>query len=76
MYDPKSPKAEEFISHEEVLATLEYAGKNKNDAGLIDSILEKARQRKGLTYREASVLLACDPGEERGDLCACRADQE
>jgi 2-iminoacetate synthase len=70
MYDPKSPKAEEFISHEEVLATLEYAGKNKNDAGLIDSILEKARQRKGLTHREASVLLACEIPEKNEEICA------
>lgn len=64
MYDPKSPKAEEFISHEEVLATLEYAKKNRKDAGLVDSILEKARQRKGLNHREASVLLACEIPEK------------
>ncbi|HPU45063.1 MAG: [FeFe] hydrogenase H-cluster radical SAM maturase HydG [Clostridiaceae bacterium] len=64
MYDPKSPKAEEFISHEEVLATLEYAEKNRKDAGLVDSILEKARQRKGLNHREASVLLACEIPEK------------
>lgn len=60
MYDPKSSKAEEFISHEEVLETLAYAEKNKNDAGLVDSILEKAKLRKGLSHREASVLLACE----------------
>lgn len=64
MYDPKSPKAEEFISHEEVLATLEYAEKNRKDAGLVDSILEKARQRKGLNHREASVLLASEIPEK------------
>lgn len=60
MYDPKSPKAEEFISHEEVLSTLDYAEKNKNNARLIDEIIEKAKLRKGLSHREASVLLACE----------------
>lgn len=60
MYNPKSLKAEEFICHEEILRTLEYAEENKNNIELIDSILDKARQLKGLTHREASVLLACD----------------
>ncbi|NLX90786.1 MAG: [FeFe] hydrogenase H-cluster radical SAM maturase HydG [Firmicutes bacterium] len=64
MYNPKSSKAEEFISHEEVLETLRYAEKNKNNAELIDSIIEKAKLRKGLSHREASVLLACEiPGK-------------
>ncbi len=60
MYDPKSLKAEEFINHEEIMDTLSYAEANKNNAALIDSLIEKARLRKGLTHREASVLLACD----------------
>lgn len=60
MYNPKSMQAEEFISHDEILETLDYAEKNKHNAELIDSILEKARQKKGLNHREASVLLACD----------------
>lgn len=70
MYNPKSLKAEEFISHEEVLATLEYAERNKNDAGLIDSILEKARLRKGLTHREAAVLLDCGIEEKNREIYA------
>ena len=44
MYNPKSHTAEEFINHEEVLASLEYAEKNKNNSALIDEILEKARK--------------------------------
>lgn len=60
MYDPKSMKAEEFISHEEILDTLAYAQENKNNEKLIDTILEKAKLRKGLSHREASVLLACE----------------
>lgn len=59
MYDPKSMKAEEFISHEEILDTLAYAQENKSNEKLIDAILEKAKLRKGLSHREASVLLAC-----------------
>lgn len=60
MYDPKSMKAEEFISHEEILDTLAYAQENKSNEKLIDAILDKAKLRKGLTHREASVLLACE----------------
>ena len=60
MYDPKSKKAEEFIDHDEVLASLAYADQNKNNMPLIDSILDKARLRKGLNHREASVLMACE----------------
>ena len=60
MYNPKSLKAEEFISHEEILDTLAYADANKNNLELIDSILRKAELRQGLTHREASVLLACE----------------
>lgn len=64
MYDVKSPKAEEFISHEEILDTLKYAEENKNNAQLIDEILAKAALRKGLSHREAAVLLECDIPEK------------
>lgn len=60
MYNPKSLKAEEFISHEEILETLAYADANKANLTLVDEILQKARLRKGLSHREASVLLACE----------------
>ena len=71
-YNPKSLKAEEFISHEEILETLRYAEENKHNIPLIDSLLQKARPVKtangvhcaGLTHREASVLLACDIPEK------------
>ena len=45
-YNPKSLKAEEFISDEEILATLEYAEQNKQNRELIEEILEKARPKK------------------------------
>lgn len=60
MYNVKSQKAEEFINHEEILETLEYAGANKNNRELIDEILKKAEDMKGVTHREALVLLECD----------------
>ena len=63
MYNPKSLKAEEFIDHQEILDTLKYADENKDNLELIDSLLDKAAQLKGLTHREASVLLACEDEE-------------
>ena len=39
-YNPKSLKAEEFISHEEILETIEYAEKNKHNVELIDQIFK------------------------------------
>ncbi len=68
MYNPKSLKAEEFISHEEVLQTLEYADRNRTNRELIDRILEKARLRKGLTHQEAAVLLDCDIPEKNEEI--------
>ncbi|MCQ2740506.1 MAG: [FeFe] hydrogenase H-cluster radical SAM maturase HydG [Alphaproteobacteria bacterium] len=70
MYDPKSSKAEEFINHEEILQTLEYADKNKHNIDLINEILEKAKLRKGLTHREAAVLLDCDIPEKNAEIFA------
>lgn len=70
MYNPKSHKAEEFISHEEVLDTLNYAEKNKSNPQVIDEILKKATLGKGLTHREAAVLLDCDIEEKNKEIFA------
>ena len=70
MYNPKSLKAEEFINHEEILETLEYAEKNKDNLELVDSIIEKAKKRKGLSHREASVLLACENEDKINEMYA------
>lgn len=64
MYDVKSSKAEEFISDDEILDTLDYAEKNKSNKELIEALLQKAASLKGLTHREAAVLLDCDLPEE------------
>lgn len=60
MYNAKSMKAEEFISDEEVRATLAYADENKDNLEFVDALLDKAELLKGLSHREASVLLACE----------------
>ncbi len=75
-YDPKSMCADEFINHQEVLDTLEYADAHKHDVELVDQILEKAKpvptatgyRCQGLTHREASVLLACDIPEKVAEM--------
>ena len=69
-YDRESKKAEEFISHEEILETLRYAEENKHKEALIAQILEKAKKRKGLEHREAMVLLDCDIEEKNQEIYA------
>ena len=68
MYNPKSLKAEEFISHEEILDTVKFANDNKNNIELIKEIIAKAKLQKGLNHREASVLLACDNTELNNEI--------
>lgn len=67
-YNPKSSKAEEFINHEEIMETLKYAEENKHNEKLISEIIEKAKLRKGLSHREASVLLECDIPEKNQEI--------
>lgn len=64
MYNAKSLKAEEFISDEEIMETLAYADANKDNVEMIDQIIAKAKLKKGLNHREASVLLACEIPEK------------
>ena len=74
MYNAASPHATEFIDHEEILETLAYAEQNKSNGALIDEILDKARLRKGLSHREAAVLLDCDL-EDRNQQIYALAEQ-
>ncbi len=67
-YNPKSSKAEEFINHNEIMATLKYAEENKRNEKLISEIIEKAKLRKGLSHKEASVLLECDILEKNQEI--------
>ena len=78
IYNPKSMKAEEFINHEEILASIEWAEAHKHDVELIDRLLEKARPKptgkldgvhcEGLTHREALVLLLCEIPEKNEEI--------
>lgn len=63
MYRADSKKAEEFISHDEILDTLKYAEDNAGNRELISSIIEKARECKGISHREAALLLECNDPE-------------
>ena len=68
IYNPKSMFADEFINHEEILETLEYAEKNKNNLALIDSILEKARPKK---TAGCLTVLPAPPGFPLLPPCEC-----
>ncbi len=70
MYNPKSHKAEEFIQHEEILASIEYAQKNKDNKELISKIIEKAKEKNGLSHKEALVLLACTLEDKNKEIYA------
>ena len=70
MYNVKSMKAEEFISHEEILDTLAYAEANKDNLALVDEIIAKAELRQGLSHRDSSVLLACEDEERIAKIYA------
>lgn len=67
-YDPKSLKAEEFINHEEIMESLAYAEKNKSNRKLLSEILEKAKEAKGISHREAIVLMDCDIPEVNEEI--------
>ena len=74
MYDVYSKCADEFIDHQEILDTLAYAEEHKNQLDLVDALIEKAALKKGLSHREASVLLACED-EERNQKIFRLAEQ-
>ena len=62
-YNPQSAVAEQFISHAEVVATLDYAAAHSDDRKLIADILQQASEGRGLTHRQAAVLMECRDSE-------------
>lgn len=64
MYNVMSSVATEFINDEEILSTLKYAEENKSNKELINKVIEKAKHCKGLSHREAALLLECELEEE------------
>lgn len=70
MYNPKSLKATEFINDEEIRDTLANAQKNKDNIEMIDAIIKKAKLRKGISHREALVLLECENEDKIKEIYA------
>lgn len=70
MYNPKSMKAEEFIDDDEIQESLRFADTHKNNLEMIDNILNKARKYKGLSHREALLLLDCEDAEKNKEIFA------
>jgi 2-iminoacetate synthase len=70
MYDVKSSHAEDFIHDGEILETIAYACENAANIPLIDEILSKAREKKGLSHRDAAVLLTCEAPEKVEEIYA------
>ena len=70
MYNVMSPNAEEFISDQEIRESLEYSSIHSNDLGMIDAIIEKAKLRKGLSHREALMLLDCQDEKKNQEIFA------
>ena len=65
MYNPLSANAGEFICHDEITESLSEAAREGGNRSRVLEILEKASRLKGLTHREAAILMACsDPSLE------------
>ena len=63
MYNVKSMDSNEFINHEEILSAIDDAKKLAASKNAVELILEKAESCKGLTHREAAVLLEVNDNE-------------
>ena len=73
MYNPKSAHADEFINHQEVLESLEEARRESSKRQRVLAILEKAALCKGITHREAAILMACQEPELEEKIYALAA---
>ena len=60
MYDKYSKKATEFIDDQEIRDTIAWAEENKGNLELINRIIDKTDELKGLSHREAALLLCCE----------------
>jgi len=78
MCNPQSAKADEFINHQEILESLEEARRESDKPQRVLQILEKAAQFKGISHREAAILMECrDPElEEKIFALAARIKQQ
>ena len=74
MYNKASRVAEEFIDHNEILDTIAYANEHKNDLTLVNELLDRAKDCKGLSHREAAVLLLCEDEGVREKMFALASE--
>ena len=74
MYNKASRVAEEFIDHNEILDTIAYANEHKNDLTLVHELLDRAKDCKGLSHREAAVLLLCEDEGVREKMFALASE--
>ncbi|MGI6332729.1 MAG: [FeFe] hydrogenase H-cluster radical SAM maturase HydG [Zhaonellaceae bacterium] len=63
MYNVKSMNANEFIDDGEIMESIDEAIKVSKNKSEIEKVLTKARQFRGLTHREAAVLLQVEDDE-------------
>ncbi|MCL1881239.1 MAG: [FeFe] hydrogenase H-cluster radical SAM maturase HydG [Oscillospiraceae bacterium] len=62
-YNPHSLNAREFINHEEIIKVVKWVDENKTNQTLLENIIKKAKERKGLNHREAALLLMSECSE-------------
>jgi 2-iminoacetate synthase len=62
-FNPLSACADEFINDAEIKDTLKFAADNKSNLPYLRELLKIAGEGKGLTHRQATVLLASDVQE-------------
>ena len=62
-YNPASEIADEFISDREIQDTILYAREHSKDRAIVEEIIRQAAMLKGLTHREASILMECEDPE-------------
>ena len=70
MYNPSSTHADEFIDHAEILSTLDEAARESGNRERVKAILEKAARCKGISHREAAILLDCNDPELEAQIFA------
>lgn len=58
MYNKLSTKADEFIDHQEILDSITWADQNRENKALISQLIERADDCRGLSHREALLLLS------------------
>ncbi len=70
MYNKRSDTATEFIDHDEIMASIQWAQDNRDNLPLIKTLIERADDCRGLSHREAALLLECADERLNGEIFA------